>query len=180
MSGLFRHPPKSVSSPAKVPAFLEKQYFSRCLTARRLVRCPAIASFPKSFATRRRRQSRAPSAERTGAPRARASLRYFERGTTMIPRHRNALPQLGDTLFLTDGGLETTLVFIDRIDLPHFSVRHSDEDAGRPRAAAFLFPPLRRHRARYRRRLHLREPDLARKPRLGGEARPRRRASFSA
>jgi S-methylmethionine-dependent homocysteine/selenocysteine methylase len=39
----------------------------------------------------------------------------------MIPRHRNALPQLGDKLFLTDGGLETTLVFVDQIDLPHFA-----------------------------------------------------------
>jgi S-methylmethionine-dependent homocysteine/selenocysteine methylase len=38
-----------------------------------------------------------------------------------IPRHRNALPQLGDKLFLTDGGLETTLVFVDKIELPHFS-----------------------------------------------------------
>ena len=42
----------------------------------------------------------------------------------MIPRYRNALPQLGNKLFLTDGGLETTLVFIDKIDLPHFSSVH--------------------------------------------------------
>jgi S-methylmethionine-dependent homocysteine/selenocysteine methylase len=42
----------------------------------------------------------------------------------MIPRYRNALPQLGNKLFLTDGGLETTLVFIDKIDLPHFSSIH--------------------------------------------------------
>ena len=39
----------------------------------------------------------------------------------MMPRHRHALPQLSDTLFLTDGGLETTLVFHEKMDLPHFA-----------------------------------------------------------
>jgi S-methylmethionine-dependent homocysteine/selenocysteine methylase len=39
--------------------------------------------------------------------------------TTALYRHR--LPQLGDRLFLTDGGLETTLVFHDQIDLPCFA-----------------------------------------------------------
>ena len=28
-----------------------------------------------------------------------------------MSKYRNRLPQLGDRLFLTDGGLETTLVF---------------------------------------------------------------------
>ncbi len=36
-------------------------------------------------------------------------------------RHRDALPQLGDGLFLTDGGLETVLVFHHGIDLPEFA-----------------------------------------------------------
>jgi S-methylmethionine-dependent homocysteine/selenocysteine methylase len=31
------------------------------------------------------------------------------------------LPQLSDGLFLTDGGMETTLIFHDGIDLPHFA-----------------------------------------------------------
>ena len=35
--------------------------------------------------------------------------------------YRNALPQLGEELFLSDGGLETTLIFHDGIDLPHFA-----------------------------------------------------------
>jgi len=35
--------------------------------------------------------------------------------------YRNALPQLGQKLFLSDGGLETTLIFHDGIDLPHFA-----------------------------------------------------------
>lgn len=37
------------------------------------------------------------------------------------PRHRATLPQLDGGLFLTDGGLETTLSFLDGSDLPHFA-----------------------------------------------------------
>lgn len=38
-----------------------------------------------------------------------------------MSKYRSKLPQLGDALFLTDGGLETTLVFHDGLDLPHFA-----------------------------------------------------------
>ncbi len=38
-----------------------------------------------------------------------------------MPRYRNALPQLSGELFLTGGGLETTLIFHDGIDLPAFA-----------------------------------------------------------
>ncbi len=38
-----------------------------------------------------------------------------------MAKYRTNLPQLGDTLFLTDGGIETTFVFIDGIDLPFFA-----------------------------------------------------------
>jgi len=38
-----------------------------------------------------------------------------------VIRYRNQLPQLGDTLFLTDGGLETTLIFHEGLDLPLFA-----------------------------------------------------------
>ena len=49
-------------------------------------------------------------------------------------RHRDALPQLEHPLFLTDGGLETTLIFHDGHDLPHFAAydlltRDGGEDA---------------------------------------------------
>src|SRR5437868_4010547 len=37
------------------------------------------------------------------------------------PRYRHALPQLEGGLFLTDAGLETTLIFHDGIDLPCFA-----------------------------------------------------------
>ena len=36
-------------------------------------------------------------------------------------KYRHSLPQLSDRLFLTDGGIETTLVFLDGIELPYFA-----------------------------------------------------------
>jgi S-methylmethionine-dependent homocysteine/selenocysteine methylase len=36
-------------------------------------------------------------------------------------KYRRRLPQLAGTLFLTDGGLETTLIFHDGIELPYFA-----------------------------------------------------------
>jgi len=39
-------------------------------------------------------------------------------------RYRNSLPQLDDRLFLTDGGIETTLIFHEGLDLPDFSAFH--------------------------------------------------------
>jgi S-methylmethionine-dependent homocysteine/selenocysteine methylase len=38
-----------------------------------------------------------------------------------MSKYRNALPQLSGGLFLTDGGLETTLIFHDGIELPMFA-----------------------------------------------------------
>jgi S-methylmethionine-dependent homocysteine/selenocysteine methylase len=38
-----------------------------------------------------------------------------------MARHRDNLPQLGTQLFLTDGGLETTLVFLEGHELPCFA-----------------------------------------------------------
>jgi len=36
-------------------------------------------------------------------------------------KYRSYLPQLGDELFLTDGGLETTLIFHEGLALPCFA-----------------------------------------------------------
>jgi S-methylmethionine-dependent homocysteine/selenocysteine methylase len=41
--------------------------------------------------------------------------------TTTSARYRDALPQLADVPFLTDGGIETTLIFHDGLELPHFA-----------------------------------------------------------
>ncbi len=41
-----------------------------------------------------------------------------------MPRYRDRLPQMNGDLFLTDGGLETTLVFQRGVDLPEFAAFH--------------------------------------------------------
>ncbi len=38
------------------------------------------------------------------------------------PKYRHRLPQAGGTLFITDGGIETCLIFLDGLDLPFFAV----------------------------------------------------------
>jgi S-methylmethionine-dependent homocysteine/selenocysteine methylase len=38
-----------------------------------------------------------------------------------MAKYRTRLPQLSDRLFLTDGGMETTLIFHDGLDLPYFA-----------------------------------------------------------
>ena len=43
--------------------------------------------------------------------------------------YRDGLPQLGSKPFLTDGGLETTLVFLDGYDLPEFAAFDIMKDA---------------------------------------------------
>jgi S-methylmethionine-dependent homocysteine/selenocysteine methylase len=41
-----------------------------------------------------------------------------------MARFRKALPQLGGELFLTDGGIETTLIFLEGLELPDFAAFH--------------------------------------------------------
>ncbi len=58
-----------------------------------------------------------------------------------MSKYRNALPQLGSRLFLTDGGLETTLIFQNGIDLPYFaSCELLRSEAGRDVLAAYFAP----------------------------------------
>jgi S-methylmethionine-dependent homocysteine/selenocysteine methylase len=38
-----------------------------------------------------------------------------------MSKYRHRLPQLRNSLFLTDGGLQTTLVFHEKVELPHFA-----------------------------------------------------------
>jgi S-methylmethionine-dependent homocysteine/selenocysteine methylase len=38
-----------------------------------------------------------------------------------MAKYRNSLPQLSDRLFLTDGGIETSLIFLDGFELPSFA-----------------------------------------------------------
>lgn len=41
-----------------------------------------------------------------------------------MSKYRHRLPQLGDRLFLTDGGIETTLIFHQGVELPFFAAFH--------------------------------------------------------
>src|SRR5919197_1557374 len=41
-----------------------------------------------------------------------------------MAKHRNNLPQLAGGLFLTDGAIETTLVFLEGFQLPYFAAFH--------------------------------------------------------
>jgi len=41
-----------------------------------------------------------------------------------MPNYRDNLPQLGDRLFLSDGGIETTLIFQEGFELPEFAAFH--------------------------------------------------------
>jgi S-methylmethionine-dependent homocysteine/selenocysteine methylase len=54
------------------------------------------------------------------------------------------LPQLSGSLFIADGGLETTLIFRDGFDLPHFAAfTLLDDEAGRAGLRAYYEPYLR-------------------------------------
>jgi S-methylmethionine-dependent homocysteine/selenocysteine methylase len=46
----------------------------------------------------------------------------------MSVKYRNKLPQVGDAVFLTDGGIETTLIFNEGLELPHFAAFHLLKD----------------------------------------------------
>jgi homocysteine S-methyltransferase len=60
----------------------------------------------------------------------------------IMAKYRSRLPQLQGGLFLTDGGIETTLIFHEGLDLPYFAAFHILKDNS-GRAA------LRRYYARY-------------------------------
>ena len=59
-------------------------------------------------------------------------------------RYRDALPQLRDTPFLTDGGIETTLIFHDGHDLPHFAAYDLLTREGGEEALRRYFEPYAR------------------------------------
>ena len=59
-------------------------------------------------------------------------------------RYRGALPQLRDTPFLTDGGIETTLIFHDGHELPHFAAYDLlTRDGGEEALRAYFEPYVR-------------------------------------
>ena len=93
---------------------------------------------------------------------------------------RDRLPQLDGGLFLTDGGLETTLIFKRGIDLPLFAAFTLLADEDGRRALRSLLRALPGGGGRARRRLRARHADLAGEPALGRRARDTRSTSSSA
>ncbi len=66
-----------------------------------------------------------------------------------MPRYRHDLPQVTDSVFLTDGGLETFLIFVEGVDLPCFAAFPLvTDEAGRGRLARYFEPYLRTARER--------------------------------
>ncbi len=61
-----------------------------------------------------------------------------------MPKYRNKLPQLDGRMFLTDGGIETTLIYHEGLALPHFAAFHLLRD---PAATRILADYYRRHAA---------------------------------
>src|SRR6185436_454632 len=58
-------------------------------------------------------------------------------------RYRTALPQLDGNVLLTDGGMETTLVFLEGIELPAFaSFPLLETDEGRAALSRYYEPYL--------------------------------------
>ena len=88
--------------------------------------------------------------------------------------YRDRLPQLDGQLFLTDGGIETVLIFHEGLDLPAFAAFDLLKDDAGHRGAAPLLRAVRVAGRRARARLRRREPDLARLAALGGGDRLRR------
>ena len=54
---------------------------------------------------------------------------------TTKAKYRKSLPQHAGALFLTDGGIETTLIFQDGLELPYFAAFHLLRAAQGPRRA---------------------------------------------
>ena len=80
--------------------------------------------------------------------------------------NRGCLPQLDGGLFLTDGGIETTLIYHHCLDLPAFAAFPLlEDDAGTEELRRYYEPYAILARAWGRARAG--EPDLAREPGLG-------------
>ncbi len=58
-----------------------------------------------------------------------------------MAKYRDNLPQLGDRVFLADGGIETTLIFHDALDLPDFAAFVLLADGGGREALRRYFRP---------------------------------------
>ena len=76
----------------------------------------------------------------------------------VMSKYRHNLPQMSNRLFLTDGGLETTLIFHQGFNLPHFAAFDLLKDAFGYRALVNYFLSYARLAQKYRLGLILESP----------------------
>ncbi len=88
-----------------------------------------------------------------------------------MAKYRARLPQEDGGLFLTDAGIETTLIFEHGLELPYFAAFALLKEERREAGFTRLFRAPRRDRQGQGLGLCSREPNLARERRLGPEAR---------
>jgi len=93
-----------------------------------------------------------------------------------MTKYRDSLPQLSNAFFLTDGGIETTLIFHEGLDLPHFAAFHLLKDKAGYEALRKYFRTYAALAKRYKTGLVLESPtwrandDWASKLGYGAEA----------
>ena len=97
----------------------------------------------------------------------------------VMSKYRNALPQLAGNFFMTDGGIETTLIFLEGQELSVFRGVRPPEVGGRRGRPPEVLRDLRQPRQTVHDGAHPRDRDVASQPRLGRETglrsrRPRR------
>ncbi len=84
-------------------------------------------------------------------------------------RHRHHLPQLDGGLFLTDGGIETTLIFHEGLELPAFAAFDLLKDAEGTQALRRYFEPYAELAREHGAGLVLESPTWRASPRWGAE-----------
>ena len=134
----------------------------------------SLAAAPASRASTAGSSRSSRSCSRMGRVYGRAAALYrlpVEGLRSRVVRYRDSLPQLDGRLLLTDGGMETTLIFDDGLELPCFATFPLlESEEGRAAMTRLL-------RAVSRRRPAVTAPASCSRPTRGGRTRPGARGS---
>jgi len=87
-----------------------------------------------------------------------------------MAQFRKALPQLSGEFFLTDGGIETTLIFLERLELPDFAAFDLLKRKEGEAVLRKYFQTYSGLAQRFGHRAHSRKRNVARQLRLGRKA----------
>lgn len=86
-----------------------------------------------------------------------------------MTKYRDCLPQLSNAFFLTDGGIETTLIFHERFELPYFAAFHLLKDQAGCEALRKYFRTYAALAKRYEKGLILESPTWRANPDWGSK-----------